>query len=161
MEQDIPRKPRAKGPTSILQKTIDQCRRHYGVELATGVALEAALEPEFWAHVGKDLRPFDRIELMAQDRTFIAELVVLSSGPGFAKVKLLESYDLTDDMAGVEAEESAESPFLVKWNGPSDKYAVIRTSDNMKPKPCHGPWKPSRRTPASHRSKSAWRCLSA
>lgn len=123
----------AKGPTTLNDSDLlDVNHRRYGINLPVGVSVDDALDPEFWAHVGKKLRPLDTIRLQAADRTFIAETVVISAGPGFAKLKLLAKYELVADVAALEAEESGESAFTVKWDSPSTKWAVIRKSDKVK-----------------------------
>ena len=82
---DMPKKARPKGPTTLSDSDLlDINHRQYRINLADGVTVEDALEPEFWAHVGKKLRPFDSVRFQAVDRSFIADALVLSAGPGFA-----------------------------------------------------------------------------
>lgn len=125
----------AKGPTSLSENDLASYRnKHWVIELPTGVTVDDALVPEFWAHVGKKLRPLNRIELQAQDMTFIAECIVLAAGPGFAKVKMLEYYSLAESAESAAEQMTAaviEGQYEVKWNGPSHKWVVIRVSDGM------------------------------
>lgn len=106
--------------------------RHYGLSLAHDVTLERVMQTDFWAHVGGKLRPFDRITLMAEDRTWMAELVVLSAGKGFARMHLLQRFDLVESADELEAGEADALPLTVKWNGPAEKWVVIRKADQQK-----------------------------
>ena len=118
-------------PPNGLQDFEHFCR-HYGLALAHDVPLERALEQDFWAHVGGKLRPFDRITLMAEDRTWMAETVVLSAGKGFARLHLLQRFDLVASADELEAAEADALPLTVKWNGPKEKWVVIRKADQNK-----------------------------
>lgn len=117
----------AKGPTVIREAGFYYNR--YDFEVETGVSLDDALQPSFWAHVGARFKEFDRLTLLAQDKTWTADVIVLAAGTGFAKVKLLYAVDLTDNDAPVA---DAEDEMEVKYNGPSDRYVVIRKKDNVK-----------------------------
>ena len=120
----------SKGPTNLGGKEIEQFRRCYGIPVSCPV--EDALAPEFWAHVSQHLRPFDRLELMAEDRTYVADLIVISAGRGYAKVKLLAMHELAENAEALDAEEAADVDMIVKWGGPAGKWMVIRQKDKMK-----------------------------
>lgn len=116
-----------KGPTSIKQAGFYYQR--YDFEVASGVSVEETLEPAYWSHVGSQFREFDRLTLIAQDKAWTAELIVLSAGSGFANVRLLYAVDLT---GGGEEIDAADDALEVKYNGPSDRYVIIRRKDNVK-----------------------------
>ena len=94
----------------------------YAVVLPDGVGLEEALKPEFWVHVTKRLRQHDTIRLIPEDGSFFAEALVLATGVGFAKLKLLHNVSLEDEI------ETANDvgPAYAKWRGPHSKWSVIR-----------------------------------
>lgn len=124
-----------KGPTNLSETDLSSYRnKHWVVELAPGVSVDDALEPEFWAHVGKRLRPYNRIELQAQDMTFVADCIVLAAGQGFARLKLLTLHSLAESAESAAEMMNAtaiEDLYAVKWNGPSQKWIVLRKSDDM------------------------------
>lgn len=121
----------AKGPTSLNDCDLFATQwRHYSFNLKTGVTLDDAMAPEFWADIGKKMRPWDRITLQGADPVkFIAEAVVLQAGHGFAKLKLLAMHDLTDGAVAAEAVDFDASEFKIKHTG-FGKWQVIRASDD-------------------------------
>lgn len=92
-----------------------------------GVTRKDILMPEFWSHVASQLRPYDRLEVRVDDGTYFSELLVLSCDRTWAKLKELSYHSLTtQDVSQTQAEMAK---FEVKWNGPSNKFVVIRKSD--------------------------------
>lgn len=91
------------------------------------VTVEDLKNPGYWAHIAKDLRQGDRIEVLADDGSYFAELLVQDVGAGYAKVFLLRSIDLVSVEPG--SENPATSEFEVKWSGRHTKFRVIRKSD--------------------------------
>ena len=120
----------AKGPTSLHDSDLLATHhRHYRVNLRAGTTLEDALKPEFWADIGKKMKPWDRFTLQAEEPTrFVAETIVTDAGHGFAKLKLLACYDLADEATVEEASEFDGDQFKAKHMG-FGKWAVIRRSD--------------------------------
>jgi hypothetical protein len=114
-------------PPTRLQRAEHYCVQ-YAVVLPGGVTLDQAMEPDYWAHVGKNLRQHDTIRLIPEDGSFFAEALVLTSGPGFAKLKMLRQLSLEEDGEPV----AATLDFFTKYNGPHDKHVVIRRSDGEK-----------------------------
>lgn len=114
-------------PPNRLQRAEHYCVS-YAVVLPGAVALDEAMKPEYWAHVGKQLKQHDMIRIIPEDGSYFAEALVLASGPGFAKLHLLRHESLEGN-----AEPAADaSGLFVKYNGPHDKYVVIRRSDGEK-----------------------------
>jgi hypothetical protein len=114
-------------PPTRLQRAEHYCVA-YAVVLPGGVTLDQAMKPEYWAHVGKNLRQHDTIRLIPEDGSYFAEALVLDSGPGFAKLKMLRHVSLEEN--GEAVAETVD--FFVKYNGPHDKWSVIRRSDGEK-----------------------------
>lgn len=95
-----------------------------------GVTFEDVCQPEFWSHVAEKLKPMDRIEVLAEDGSYFAELLVVDAGRLFAKVAVLRfvelaSLDVPEDLASTLAE------FKVEFKGPTLKHCVIRQSDKQ------------------------------
>lgn len=95
-----------------------------------GVTREDVMDPSFWAHVSSQFKPYDRIEVRVDDGLFFLELLILACDRTWAKVYELSSHSLTaSDVSLTQAEEEM-AEYEVKWNGPSNKFVVIRKSDN-------------------------------
>lgn len=101
-------------------------RKLCAITPTAGTPFDALLQPSYWANVAERLRPFDRIEVLAEDGSYFAILLVRAASRLSAKVAVLEKYDLdaVDDT-------SAESAFFVAWRGPHQKHAVIRAADKL------------------------------
>jgi hypothetical protein len=100
-------------------------RTVYAVVVPLDVTPEAVLEPEFWAHVAKDLKPYDRVEVIPDDGTWFSELIVVSATAIDAFVVELQHTHFSDHLVGRET----TAKFVVNWGGPVNKYRVVRVSD--------------------------------
>lgn len=99
-------------------------RTRYAAIVDDGTTADDLQRPEFWCHVANKLRQMDVIEVLAEDSSYFAELLVLKTGIGFAKVLLLRKVDLEE-----HAPEEDGGIVAVQWKGPHRKHAVIRKSD--------------------------------
>lgn len=86
---------------------------------------EALQEPAYWAHVAAKLKPWDVIEVRAEDGSYWAQLLVQDASRLWAKVALLKHVQLH----AVEPKSSEIDGHLVKFGGPVKKWTVIRQSD--------------------------------
>lgn len=82
------------------------------------------LEPETWAHIPDlKLRQGDRIEIMAADTSWYAELLVRVRSGQTIHLELLQEHKF-DAVVGKEHED-----YEVQWAGPQAKWRVLRKSD--------------------------------
>ena len=73
------------------------------------------------------LRRFDRIQLIPEDETCFADVIVLSAGAGWAKVKMVQ-HVIFDE---VEAPAELHAVDVI-WRGPSSMWCVERKSDKFR-----------------------------
>lgn len=90
---------------------------------AVGVNIKDMLEPSYWAHVARDLRPGHKIEVLAEDMSYWAMLMVRDVGRTEAKVVVLQEKKLD---AGVDLAKDVDDGLEIKWRGPSAKFSVVR-----------------------------------
>lgn len=117
-------------------KLAEFSRNIFAISPEPNVKLADMLQPAFWSHVAAKLHPSDRIEVIAEDSTYFAELYVVSCGRNWAKVSVLRMHELTEDRpqnAG-EPTTSAEVPtadaaHIVQWVGGQEKARVLRLVD--------------------------------
>lgn len=84
------------------------------------------LEPETWAHVPElKLRQGDRIEIMAADTSWYAELLVRVRAGTIIHLELLQEHKF-DAIAGKEHDD-----YEVAWAGGHAKWRVVRKSDRF------------------------------
>lgn len=122
-------------------KQADYVRSKWQITLKEGETLDDALKPEYWCHVGDKLnrgnaggRAFDRIEVLAYDTSFYAELIVLDRGKLWAKVAVLQYVPLGEEKAKaktVREEKTAagEEGHTIKYHGSNKLWIVMRNSD--------------------------------
>lgn len=105
---------------------LAEYRRHdWVVNAPEGATVEDIKQPGFWALMAAELSPYDRIEVRADDGTWLAEGVVLGCDRTWAKVHVLNTYKLsTGDVALSQSDQ-----YSVEWKGPHKKWTVIRISD--------------------------------
>ncbi len=99
------------------------------IDVEAGVTPEDLLNGAFWGGVAQNLKPFNRIEVRADDGTWMCELLVLTASRAWASVKVLQHYNLsTVDVEETEAE--AAEPFFYQYKGRTLGHCVIRRSDS-------------------------------
>lgn len=110
-------------PTKLFPAEHSVVVYHHNPEF--GVSLEDTLKPEYWAHVAKQLRVGHRIEMMASDGSWWAMLIVRAAGSHDAVLQALQHVPLGKAIDPV----IEDSPYEVKWRGPSRKFGVVRKED--------------------------------
>jgi hypothetical protein len=108
-------------------KNAEFARNTWSVQLEQGYTLQDCCQPKFWAHVAISLKPLDRIDVFAEDRTFYAELLVLNSDRAWATVHVLSFHDLTK--ATTNLAKDVRGDYQVTFKGPKG-WCVIRSADN-------------------------------
>lgn len=102
-----------------------------------GTIPDDVLNPDYYAHVAAKLRPYDHIEIRANDGTWLAQLLVLDVSRLWAKVHRLHLHTLTTvDVSQSNLERAL--PYYVQHKGPHDKWVVIRRSDSQAVSTGHG-----------------------
>jgi hypothetical protein len=128
MEAALAKEPVARPQLNTTRfKGSEYERTVWVVTVEEGVTSDDLERPDFWAHVANRMRPFDRIEVRADDGSYFAELLVIAVDRNWAKVKGLMFVQLNEEATGY-APGSADH--IVKWRGPHRKWSVVRKSDN-------------------------------
>lgn len=91
---------------------------------------EAILRDDYWAHVSAKMKPGDRIEVLAEDGSYFAELLVQDAGRLYAKVAELRHVKL--DAVEVKEGGMVVEGYEVAWKGPQLKWCVLRGKDRLK-----------------------------
>lgn len=107
-----------------LQPAEYVCQTYHHMPGA-GATLEHVLEPGYWAHVAKTLRAGDHIEVLAEDGSWWAMLLVRYTGRTEVAVAVLFAQQFEE----VEIEGETDSEYLVKWAGPRAKFRVQRGTE--------------------------------
>ncbi len=94
-------------------------------DVPRGTTIDDLLDESYWAHVAQLLRPRARIEVMCEDNSYFAELLVMGVGKLYAQVVLLRAHELTQPIA-----RKVTSPYSVDWS--SGKFRVLRGPDVIK-----------------------------
>lgn len=121
-------------PLTARIQLAEEARQRYRQTIDAGVSVEAALDRAMWVHVAKQLRSGDILELRADDSAWYAEVLVsdvkiTDTGVHIPTFALLWNTELaTAKKSAADAPDS----YTAKFNGPADRYVVIRNSDKMK-----------------------------
>lgn len=130
MEEVIEKKSTARKLTAPRFKNAEFERAIWQASIEAGVSLAEVQKPEFWGHVAENLKPLARIEVIAEDLSWFAELLVIDCDRLWAKTRLIRFVDLREDDAADVLPASA-SGFRVEYKGPTKKHIVLRLSDNV------------------------------
>lgn len=110
-------------------KNAEYERTIWQASIEAGVPFEDVQKPEFWGHVAENLKPLARIEVIAEDLSYFAELIVIDCDRLWAKTQVLRFVDLRSDVAE-DLLPAMSSGFKVEYKGPTKKHVVIRLADN-------------------------------
>lgn len=126
-------------PKTILHNRFKQFEFVHNVWSAHpehGVTIEDVKKPEYWAHITSHVRAGDRIDVLAEDFSFHAVLVVESKTTKALNVRVLSyiNLELPDDLKGaVDATDSVADDgvdeYSIEWVGGNEKHRIIRISD--------------------------------
>jgi hypothetical protein len=99
---DAPKSSRKLSPNE--RAVAEYARTDHIVSPEAGTTLDEMLAPEYWAHVAKAMRPFDRIDVRPADGSWFAELLVRVVEPFSVRVALLQhvEFDRAASPAAVE-----------------------------------------------------------
>lgn len=100
-------------------------RQDWVANAPEGSAIEDILQPGFWSLMAAQMKPYDRVEVRADDGTWLAEVLVLGCDRTWAKVHLLSSHQLTT----ADVSQSQSAKYDVIWKGPQKKWIVLRLAD--------------------------------
>lgn len=93
-----------------------------------GTAFDDVLKPSYWAHNAAKMKPFDHIEILAEDGSWWAHLLVISTGRVEATVKVLNHQSFDVDVTGAVQEDFPG--YEIRFAGPHKKHQVIRLEDS-------------------------------
>jgi len=105
--------------------TAEHVRTVYTATIPTGIEPEDLAKPAFWAHIAGKLRPWDRIEAIAEDGRYFVELLVLSANMTDANVVQINHRKL-------QTVQSGEAELLRDYSvshTPATNWRVVRKSD--------------------------------
>lgn len=87
-----------------------------------GTKLEEMIEPKYWEHVAAKLRPWDHIEIRAEDGSFYAHLIVQRADRLSADVRPIQYADLN---VGAPSDGDIPAGYSVDYGGPIAKWRVL------------------------------------
>lgn len=111
------------GPGCMLLASFE--RQDWVANVPQDCTIEDIKRPDFWSLMAARLKPYDRIEVRADDGTWLAEVIVIGCDRTWAKVNVLNTYKLT----GVEEAAKETGSLEFKFKGPGKKWCIIRKSD--------------------------------
>lgn len=106
-------------------KLAEYERQDWILNAPHGTEIEDVIQPEYWAHIAAKMRPYDHVEVRAEDGSYIAQLIVLGCDRNWAKVQVLNKFDLVN----VKLAFSNEAKVIPEWSGPHTKWRAKRVSD--------------------------------
>lgn len=110
--------PAAKRPLALM--AAEHYTRSYMLWVPEGTIVEQVCEPEFWANVTKKMTRGDKIEVMPNDMTWRAMLIVRAVGRLEAVVQVLQY-----DVLGAAGDVDNDSPYIVKFVNTDRKWGVF------------------------------------
>lgn len=110
-------------------KSGDFVRAFYVATAFENTRPEDLLKSEYWAHFAQKLKLRDRIEVWANDASWVAEVVVLGATKNAADVRLLR-VDYIDPYHPEGATSDHLKSYDVRYRGLHSQWSVVRLADN-------------------------------
>jgi hypothetical protein len=105
--------------------SAEYVRTVYCATIPALVEIDDLVSPEFWAHIASKLRPWDRIEAIAENGSYFAELLVLSATATDAQVVILNKRK-------IDFVQKGEADLLRDYevsHTPATNWRVVRKTD--------------------------------
>lgn len=130
--------PRKLPPRSLAQAEF--ARNVWSIVPEQGTTLQEILTPEYFAHVGIKFKPRDKIEVCFNDMSYYAELLVIDTDRLWTKTAVIFAVDLAGEKAAAAAarEQLNQTEYIPRYTNITDKWTVIRLSDNQTVSSFHG-----------------------
>lgn len=122
-----PRKLTVALPASAL-KLRESTNNTWRAVAPRGTSRERLLDSDFWSTVADKFLPYDTIAVVAEDRSYYCELLVLESGRGYAALIELNYHVLP---ALLVSNAGLPPNHEIIHLGPDELYAVRRCSDGV------------------------------
>jgi len=132
MTQEAVKKQPALIPPDLSQAEYN--RNRFLARPPEGTTLADILNPDFWAHVARQFRQGDLIEVYPKDGTFYAELFVAECRKvGMINVLRLVkiSYTPLTEEPQEKAKTESSNPYEIVYRGPDKKHTVTRRADKV------------------------------
>lgn len=122
--------PRIKTPALSRQgfKLREFANNAFRVIAGRGVTVERLTDPDYWSLVAQDLHPFDTLHVIAEDRSFYAELLVVDCGRGYAACELLLHKPLAPLLTITDRLPPGHE---LRYAGPESQWQAIRLCDGV------------------------------
>lgn len=112
--------------TSGRMKLAEHARNVHIVSVPVGVTFDDVSVPSYWAHVAHQIKPKDRLELWAEDRSWFADAIVVKASRLEVHIRAVAYLDMD---AVAEPAAARKDGYHVDFGGPVDLYRVIRNGD--------------------------------
>lgn len=101
-------------------------RQEWVANAPEGCTVEDIKDPAFWSLMSFQMKPYDRVEVRADDGTWVAEVLVIGCARNWAKVSVLQHHKLASAADAMKD----DADYRVQWKGPQKKWCIIRNSDD-------------------------------
>jgi len=121
-------KPKAKEQRVLVPERFSEVEfkeHRWIVDAEAGTTLEQVCESSYWAHVAKDMEPFDEIKVRSEDGAWVAYLLVKYAERNYAIVVVDRVLKLEGDFTPAKSVKHK-----IEWKGPHHRFVVIRLSDS-------------------------------
>ena len=107
-------------------------RQSLTVIASPGQTIEEIMEPKAWATLAPSVNTWDKIDVIAEDGAYTAELFVVQSSKLWVRTALVRMTRLDGDEEKAEEKKADEvdAPYFAKFRGPVNKWCVVRREDD-------------------------------
>jgi hypothetical protein len=106
-------------------KLAEHAFRMWRLIVTNPTTVEDLKRPEFYAHLARQWKPGDLVQVMPDNRSFFAELLVIDASSQYAKVDILRHKELEKVQPG----KAMLPGYSIEYAGDHEQWRVIRESD--------------------------------
>lgn len=109
-------------------KQTDFVRQSLTIVAKEGQSIEDIMEPNSWATISPKVRGWDKVEVIAEDGSYVAELFVVQVSKLWVRTALINFTDLSkEDRA---EDDGSNDDYYAKYRGTIKKWCVVRREDD-------------------------------
>lgn len=105
-------------------------RQDWIANVEIGTTVEQLQDPAYWSLVAAKMKPFDAIEVRAEDGSWVAHLIVVEPGKNYAHVKLDRVVQLRNFGIEAERQKKVSVRHKVMHKGAHMKWCIVRIADS-------------------------------
>lgn len=129
VERTVAEKKRSVSITPERMSLSEMARQEWVATAEFGTLLTDLTKPEFFAHMAQRMQIYDHVEVIAEDGSWIADLIIMNKGSNWTQNHIKYKHEFKAE----EVQQGLNEPeYRISWKGPHLMFCVERIADNAR-----------------------------